>query len=31
MGCIAATEIITHFGARPETNLKELFRKEGLI
>jgi sugar/nucleoside kinase (ribokinase family) len=31
MGCIAATEVITHFGARPETDLKALFRKEGLI
>jgi len=31
MGCIAATEVITHFGARPEADLKALFRKEGLI
>ena len=31
MGCIAATEVITHFGARPEAELKQLFRKEGLI
>ena len=31
MGCIAATEVITHFGARPEADLKQLFRKEGLI
>lgn len=31
MGCIAAAEVISHFGARPEVNLKDLFRKEGLI
>lgn len=31
MGCVAAAEVISHFGARPETDLKELFRKEGLI
>lgn len=31
MGCIAAAEVISHFGARPETDLKTLFRKEGLI
>jgi sugar/nucleoside kinase (ribokinase family) len=31
MGCIAAAEVISHFGARPETDLKALFRKEGLI
>jgi sugar/nucleoside kinase (ribokinase family) len=31
MGCIAATEVITHFGARPEADLKALFQKEGLI
>ncbi len=31
MGCIAATEVITHFGARPEADLKALFRKDGLI
>jgi sugar/nucleoside kinase (ribokinase family) len=31
MGCIAATEVITHFGARPEADLKTLFRKDGLI
>jgi sugar/nucleoside kinase (ribokinase family) len=31
MGCIAATEVITHFGARPEADLKQLFHKEGLI
>ena len=31
MGCVAAAEVISHFGARPERDLKELFRKEGLI
>ena len=31
MGCVAATEVISHFGARPEADLKDLFRKEGLI
>lgn len=31
MGCVAAAEVISHFGARPETELKALFRKEGLI
>ncbi|HMS94641.1 MAG TPA: adenosine kinase [Tabrizicola sp.] len=31
MGCLAAAEVISHFGARPETDMKEMFRKEGLI
>ncbi len=31
MGCVAAAEVISHFGARPETDLKALFRKQGLI
>ncbi len=31
MGCVAAAEVISHFGARPETDLKALFAKEGLI
>lgn len=31
MGCVAAAEVISHFGARPEVDLKDLFRKEGLI
>ena len=31
MGCVAAAEVISHFGARPETDLKNLFRKNGLI
>ena len=31
MGCIAAAEVIGHFGARPEADVKALFRREGLI
>jgi sugar/nucleoside kinase (ribokinase family) len=31
MGVVAAAEVISHFGARPEADLKALFRKEGLI
>ncbi len=31
MGCIAAAEVISHFGARPEANLTDLFAMEGLI
>lgn len=31
MGCIAAAEVISHFGARPEANLPGLFRQAGLI
>ncbi len=31
MGCVAAAEVISHYGARPETDLKELFRKENLV
>lgn len=31
MGCVAASEVISHFGARPVANLKQLFRKNGLI
>ncbi|MBB5514435.1 sugar/nucleoside kinase (ribokinase family) [Rubricella aquisinus] len=31
MGNVAAAEIISHFGARPETDLKTLFKSEGLI
>ncbi|WP_372605100.1 adenosine kinase [Actibacterium sp.] len=31
MGCVAAAEVISHFGARPETDLKTLFRSQGLI
>ncbi len=31
MGCITAAEVISHYGARPETDLKQLFVKEGLL
>jgi sugar/nucleoside kinase (ribokinase family) len=31
LGSLAAAEAISHYGARPETSLKELARKEGLI
>ena len=31
MGCIAAAEVISHFGARPDADVKALFRAEGLI
>jgi sugar/nucleoside kinase (ribokinase family) len=31
MGIIAAREVISHYGARPETDVKALFRKENLI
>ncbi len=31
MGCIAATEVIGHFGARPHVDVKALFRAEGLV
>jgi sugar/nucleoside kinase (ribokinase family) len=31
MGCVAAAEVISHYGARPEADLKSLFRKNGLI
>ncbi len=31
MGCIAAAEVISHFGARPEVDVKALFRADGLI
>ena len=30
MGCVAATEVISHMGARPEANLLQLFRQNGL-
>ena len=30
MGCIAAAEVIGHVGARPEADLRALFRAEGL-
>jgi len=31
MGCVAAAEVISHIGPRPEADLKILFKKEGLI
>jgi len=31
MGCIAAAEVISHFGARPEANVMDMFRTEGLV
>lgn len=31
MGCIAAAEVIGHFGARPEADVKAMFRGQGLI
>lgn len=30
MGCIAAAEVISHFGARPESDIGALFRAQGL-
>ena len=31
MGCIAASEVISHLGARPERDVMALFRDEGLV
>lgn len=31
MGCAAAAEVISHYGARAETDLKALFERQGLI
>lgn len=31
MGCIAAAEVIGHYGARPEADVKARFAAEGLI
>ena len=31
MGCVAAAEVIGHFGARPEVDVKALFKREGLV
>jgi sugar/nucleoside kinase (ribokinase family) len=31
MGCIAASEIISHIGARPEADLQALFRQHGAL
>ena len=29
MGCVAAAEVIGHFGARPEVDVKALFKAKG--
>src|SRR6056297_3678044 len=31
MGCIAAAEVISHYGARPEADVMDMFRAEGLV
>ena len=31
MGCVAAAEVISHIGPRPDANLQALFRENGLI
>jgi sugar/nucleoside kinase (ribokinase family) len=31
MGCIAAAEVIGHYGARPEKDVKAMFKAEGLL
>jgi len=31
MGCVAASEVISHIGARAESDLKTLFAEHGLI
>ena len=31
MGCVAAAEVISHYGARPDVDLKDLFRKNSLL
>ena len=31
MGTVAATEVITHMGPRPEASLPELFKQAGLL
>ncbi|MEL7256147.1 MAG: PfkB family carbohydrate kinase, partial [Pseudomonadota bacterium] len=31
MGCIAAAEVIGHYGARPDENVMDLFKKAGLV
>ena len=31
MGCVAAAEVISHIGARPEADLMDLFKEHGLI
>ncbi len=31
MGCLAAAEVISHIGARPETDMKALFARSGVL
>ncbi|MEP3347520.1 MAG: adenosine kinase [Litoreibacter sp.] len=31
MGCVAASEVISHIGARPEADLTALFKEQGLL
>ncbi len=31
MGCVAAAEVISHIGPRPEANMQQLFKREGLV
>jgi sugar/nucleoside kinase (ribokinase family) len=31
MGCIAGAEVISHYGARPEADVKAMFKSKGLI
>ncbi len=31
MGCVAAAEVISHIGARPEADLMALFKEQGLV
>jgi sugar/nucleoside kinase (ribokinase family) len=31
MGCVAASEVISHIGARPEADLAALFKVQGLL
>jgi hypothetical protein len=30
-GCLAASEVISHIGARPQLDLQDLSRKHGLV
>ncbi len=31
MGCLCAAEVISHYGARPEADMMEVFKAEGLV
>ncbi|MBZ4021316.1 adenosine kinase [Rhodobacter sp. TJ_12] len=31
MGCVAAAEVISHYGARPEADILDMFRADGLV